>query len=234
MIRFFSRYRKPIFISIIILFMAGIFVGLGSYFFASSDVSQAVAEVGGTKLSYLRFVGQTNRILDNMRDKGTEVTDDVRARVKQEVLQEMIIEELLFQQAMKLGLQVTDLELASEIHHTPAFQRSGAFNQGAYIEAIRYLFSMNPSQYEEMRRRSLAALKLRQFVFLAAKLTPAEVAAEYARRHEGKVKDFEKDKDSFSNSMQQERMLHLLNFYLRQLSSQVEIRSFLELREKGQ
>src|SRR5205085_4941794 len=124
---------------------------------------------------YATFAAQVNRILERQREQGTEVTEDVQKRVKQEVLQEMIVEELLSQKAAELGLQVTDLELASEIHHTPAFQRAGAFDQLAYFQAIRQLFQMSPRQYEDMRRKSMLSLKLRQFVYLSAKLTPPEI-----------------------------------------------------------
>lgn len=233
MIKFLSRHRKPIFISIVIVFLLGIFVGLGGYFFSSADVSETVAEVGGKKIPYATFVMQTGRIVDRMREQGTEISDDVQKRVKQEVLQEMIIEELLAQKAAEMGIAVTDLELASEIHHTPAFQRGGAFDQRTYFQSVRYLFRMSPRQYEEMRRKSILSLKLRQFVFLAAKLTPAEILGAYQERNDGSVKDFESKKAEFANGLQQERALHLLNFYLRSLSTRVDIRSFLDQREKG-
>lgn len=233
MIRFLSRYRKPIFVSIVIVFLLGIFVGLGGYLFSSADRSEAVAEVAGRKIPYATYSMQVNRILDRMREQGREVSDDLQKKVKQEVLQEMIVEELLAQKAAEMGMVVTDLELASEIHHTPAFQRAGAFDQRAYFESIRYLFRMSPRQYEDMRRKSMLSLKLRQFVFLAAKLTPAEVSAAYAERHGGSLKDLEKQKAEFTSSLQQERALQLLNFYLRGLSTKVDIRSYLEQREKG-
>lgn len=233
MIRFLSRYRKPIFVSIIIVFLLGIFVGLGGYFFSSRDTSEAVAEVAGVKIPYATFLLQTNRIFDRMREQGTDVTEETQKRVRQEVLQEMIVEELLAQKAAEMGLVVTDLELASEIHHTQAFQRNGAFEQRAYFEAVRSHFNMTPRQYEDMRRKSMLALKLRQFVFLSAKLTPAEVVAAYQDRNAGSVKDFESKKGEFSNNLQQQRALNLLNFYLRSLGSKIDIRSYLEDREKG-
>ena len=233
MIRFLSKYRKPIFVSIVIVFLLGIFVGLGGYFFSNADRSETVAEVGGKKLSYTTFTTQVSRITDRMREQGTEVTPEQQQRVKQEVLQEMIIEELLSQKAKEMGMEVTDLELASEIHHTPAFQQGGGFDQGKYFQSIRYLFHMTPRQYEEMRRKSLLSFKLRQFVFLSAKLTPGEVLAAYSERHDGSLKDFEKQKAEFSNTVQQGRALQLLNFYLRGLSAKVDIRSYLEQREKG-
>jgi hypothetical protein len=232
-IKYLSKHRKPIFIAIVAIFLIGIFVGLGGYLFSSADTREAVAEVGGTKIPYSLFLLQANHTVDRMREQGTEVTDDLQKRVKQEVLQEMVVEELLAQKASELGLVVTDLELASEIHHNPAFQRAGAFDQRAYFEGIRYLFHMTPRQYEDMRRKSLMALKLRQFVFLAAKLTPVEIIQAYQAHNGSSMKDFEKKKAEFANSLQQERALHLLNFYLRSLSTRVEIRSYLEQREKG-
>ena len=233
MIRFLSKYRQPLFVSIVLMFLIGVFVQLGGSFFVNNDRSEAVAEVAGKKIPYTRFAMQVNRIVDRMRENGTDVNDQAQKRVKQEVLQEMIVEELLAQKAKELGLTVTDLELASEIQHTPAFQRGGAFDQMAYFQAIRQMFGMSPRQYEDMQRQALLSLKLRQFVYLSAKLTPSEVVAAYQERHKGSMKDFEKDRAEFTNNMQQERALALLNFYLRGLSGKVDVRSFLEEREKG-
>jgi len=233
MIRYLSRHRKPIFLACGLIFIIGTFVWFGSTLFVSADKSEAVAEVAGEKIPYARFAMQTNRVLDRIREQGTELSEELTKKVKQEVLQEMIVEELLAQKAAELGLVVTDLELASEIHHTPAFQRAGLFDQRIYFQTVRHLFQMSPRQYEEWRRKSLLALKLRQLFFLAAKLTPAEVVWAYSNRHGGSLKDFEKDKAEFANSVQQERALHLLNYYLRSLSTQVDIRSYLEQREQG-
>ena len=232
MIRFLSRNRKPIFISIVFMFLIGIFVNLGGYYFSKNDFSESVAEVAGTKIPYSVFLLQVNRYNDRMREQGTEVGEETLKRVKQEVLQELIVEELLAQKAAELGLVVTDLELASEIHHTPLFQQGGAFDQRAYFMNVRRQFQMTPRQYEDMRRKSQLSLKLRQFVFLSAKLTPAEVIAAYQEKNAGSVKDFESKKAEFANNLQQQRALNLLNFYLRQLSGKLDIKSHLEEREK--
>ena len=53
MISFFSKFKRPIFIVVVVVFVGSIFFISGEVFTASSD--GAVAEVGGTKIPYKTF-----------------------------------------------------------------------------------------------------------------------------------------------------------------------------------
>lgn len=256
MISFFGRHRKPIFIAVTSIFLIGIFVGLGGYLFNRADLSQTVAEVGQSKISYQKLLAHSHRIQENLRDRGTEVTPQLQNEIKQDVLRDLIIETLMAQKAEEMGMQVTDLELASDVHNTPAFQKDGVFEPSAYVQALQYLFRSTPEQYEKDRKRSLLALKLRMFLFNSVKLSPREVQESYARenpknrqtleeeikkaylKEKGAAKDFEKQKQSlalkvYEQRLHQQRALEVMNYYLRQLSAQVPIKSYLEQREQG-
>ncbi|MBI4249704.1 MAG: SurA N-terminal domain-containing protein [Elusimicrobia bacterium] len=242
MISFLGRHRKTIFLVTIFGFLIGTFVGLGAYLFTDMDATRAVAEVGKTKIPYTRFLSQSNQVLDRMRNQGTDVTDDLRRQIKDDVLKEMIVEELLYAEAVKLGIQTTDLELAYDVHNTPAFQTNNNFDQAAYVNALYYLFRMGPKEYEELRRRSLTALKYRRFIYESAKIHPSELDGrlktameDHQKKNKGSSKGFEaeKEKEKIAGMLKQERSIHLLNYRLRQMSSQIPIKSFLEEREKG-
>lgn len=256
MISFFGRHRKPIFIATTSIFLIGIFVGLGGYLFNRADLSQTVAEVGPAKISYQKFLAHAQRVQENLRDRGTEVTPQLQNEIKQDVLRDLIIETLMAQKAEEMGMQVTDLELANDIHNTPAFQKDGGFDPAAYVQAIHYLFRSTPEQYEKERRMSLLALKLRLFLFNSVKLSPGEVRESYDRedpknrkaleeeirkayvKEKGSAADFEKEKQPlalkfYEQRLHQQRALETMNYYLRQLSAQVPIKSYLEQREQG-
>jgi len=110
---------------------------------------------------------------------------------------------------------------------------AGTGANGIYFQAIRSQLRETPEGYEAQRRRALAAVKLKQLIYHRAKLTPQELREAYAQDHKGSLKDFEKEKEAFGARVQQQRALDLINYYLRQLSTQVEIRSYLEQRETG-
>lgn len=233
MIGFLRRYQKPLFVGTIVTFLLGTFVGLGGYLFSSRDMASAVASVGKTKIPYSVFAARVNQYLDALRDRGTDVTDDVTKQVKQGMLRDMIVDELLAEKADQMGIVVTDAELARDIQNTPGFQRGGVFSQDVYYAAVRAVYHDTPESYEAMRRKQIKAMLLKQLIFQSAKLTPPEVRELYAQVNKGKMKDFEKDKDSFTARAQQQRALELINNYLRQLTAQVEIRSYLDQRESG-
>lgn len=232
MISFFSRHRKGIFIGTVVTFMAGIFVGLGGYLFSGSRGSDAVAAVGGANISYQRFRTRVNQILDRMRDNETDVDEAVHGRVKQEVLREMIVEEILRQQGKKIGLEVSDFEVSAEIHGTPQFQRNGTFSPMIYYQTIRRELGMNPEEYEAWRKKSRLAMKFRQLVSGSIKLSPMEIKEYYIKKN-GSPKNFAEEKEKTVQEMSQERFIQLINYFLMQAGSQIEIKSFLEKREKG-
>jgi len=232
MIAFLRRYRQSLIISVFLIFLIGIFVGLGGYFFTGADTTEAVAMVGGTKLKYMDFRVRINQYIDAMRSQGKELKQDDVNRLKQEMLRDMIVSEILAQQAEKMGLRVSDAELALTIQNSPAFQRDGRFHQGLYFQIVRSVYKSTPESYEKFQRRAMLSAKLKTLLLRGAKVVPSEVRGEYLRGG-GSIVEFEKEKGEFTQQLQQRRALDAINFFLRQLSTQVEIRSYLDQRERG-
>ncbi len=233
MISYLRRHRRPFFVGTIAVFLLGTFVGLGGYFFSGASTAEAVAAVGGKKIPFLQYQARVDQYLDALRERNVEVNDSLVAEVRQGMLRDMIVDEILYLEAKKLGIRVTDGELAMSIRNTPSFQRNGAFDQGLYFQIVRYSLKTSPEEYERQQRQALAVFKLKQMIFQSAKLLPGEVLEEYKRANKGSTKDFEKKKDEFVQVLQQNRALDLINFYLRQASAQMDIRSYLEERLKG-
>lgn len=233
MIRWLSRHRRPLFIAVVAIFLIGTFVGLGGYLFTSRDTIGSVATVGSTKIPYSEFTNRVSRYTDAMRERGTEVTDAMAKEVKQEMLRDMIVEELLRVKADEIGIVVTDDELGRDIQNDPSFQRGGAFSDDIEAQVAHRVFHDSVQGYEEMRRKNIKTGKLKRLIFESAKLTPAEVQELYAAQNKGLMKDFEKNKASFEGKVQQQRALELINYYLRQIAAQVDIRSYLDQRENG-
>lgn len=234
MLSWLRRYRRSIFIGTITIFLLGIFVGLGGYYFTGKDNSESVAVVGNSKIPYSIYQARVNQYLDSVRAglKDKELTDEMAREIRQGMLRDMIVDEILYQQAKALGLEVTEMELAFSIRNTPQFQRDGNFDQALYFQTIRRALRTTPEEYERQQRKSILGAKFKQLIFNSAKLAPSEIREEYVRENKGD-KDFDKKGLEFAQALQQRRALEIINFYLKQLSSQIEIRSFLEQREQG-
>ncbi len=230
MISWLSLHRKSIFAATTAVFLIGMFVGMGGNLFISRDASGAVAEVQGVKLPYSVYQTRVRQTVDAMRDRGSEVTEALEKQVKDELLRDMIVEEIFAQKGAEMGLKVSDLELAADIQQT--FRRGGAFDQGAYFQAVVTQLHMSPEQYEEQRRRSLLGQKYRRLITSAIKVDPAEVEA-LAAKSKVKAKDLPAERERVAARMYQERSFAVLNLHLRQLSAQLDVKSYLDAREKG-
>ncbi len=231
MISFFSKHRRIVFIVTVSIFLVGVFVGLGAYVFTGDSVV-AVADVGGTKIPYQRFLSQVNRVMANFKDSNTEVNDVMAKTVKQEVFREMIIEELLAQQAKKMGMRVPDFEVAVEVQNTPQFRENGQFSPRAYYQTVYNEFQMSPTEYEAWRKQARMAAKFKQFLYTSVKVTPSEAAAYYMAKNKT-LKGFDKERAKYTDELARQKFSDLANYLLRQLTVRQEIRSYLEQREQG-
>ncbi len=235
MIGFLRRNRQPFIISIVIIFFIGIFVGLGGYFFTGADTTESVAIVEGAKIPYLRFSARVEQYVDALNNQKPEepVTAQVRAQIKQEMLRDMIVNELLAQEAGRMGLYVSDTELATAIRQTPGFQRDGRFDQNLYFQSIRFRYKSSPEQFERHQRRDMLSARLKALMFRNAKVVPGELREEYLRAGAGPLKDYETMKAQFLQQLRQQRALDTINFYLKQRAANANIRTFLDQRERG-
>jgi len=229
MISFFNSYKRVIFTVVVVIFVGSIFFVSGQVFTTSMD---AVADVGGTKIPYQRFLSQVNRVMNGFKDSNTEVNEIMVKSVKQEVFRDMIIEELLSQQADKLGMRVPDFEVAVEVQNTPQFRENGAFSPRAYFQTVYNEFQMSPSEYEAWRKKSRLASKFKQFVYTSVKVTPQEAAAYYMAKNKS-LKGFEKERAKYTDELARDKFANLANYLLRQLTTRMEIKDYLKEREQG-
>ncbi len=230
MISLLSKYKRSIFIVVVVIFIGSIFFVSGQIF--SSASTDSVADVGGTKIPYQRFSLQVNRVLANLKGSGTEVSDVVAKSVKQEIFREMVIEELLSQEGGKMGMRVPDFEVAVEIQNTPQFTDKGVFNPRIYFQTIYNEFRMSPNDYEAWRKKARLAGKFKQFLSTNVKVTPGELQAYYLSKNKS-LKDFDKNKAKYLDELSKEKFSQVASYLLRQLTMKMEIKSYLEQREQG-
>ncbi len=230
MISFLRRHQKSIFVATISVFLSGSFVGLGGLYFVKNDTDGAVARIGGNKIPAQTLLLRVNQYADALRQKGTEVDDAMMSRLKREMLNDMMIEEMMAIKADELGLKVTNDELSRDIRATPAFQRDGQFDQDTYFRQVRAIFRETPQEYERSRRKSIKSGRLKQLIYRLAKVPPSEVDAVYAQAMKAAPKKDQAKitKEAVAQNLQQQRAVELINHCLKQLSTTVEHQVWIE------
>lgn len=232
MISFLRRYRQGLILSMALVFLIGIFVGLGGYLFTGADHSESVAAVGRTKIPYQAFRNRVNAILDRMREKG-DVSEAQANEVKAAVLRDMIVDELLAEAAADMGLRVADDEISLAIRSAPQFARDGRFDQQLYFSIVKAGLKTSPERFEADQRRAMLSMRLKQVLVGTAKVAKGELLAEYRAANGGSEKGFEEAKGRFLAELRQRRAVDVVNGLLKDLSSKKDIRSYLDARERG-
>ncbi|MDP3431098.1 MAG: SurA N-terminal domain-containing protein, partial [Desulfomicrobium sp.] len=139
---------------------------------AQNDRATVIATVNDTPIQFQPFQERLQRSLELARSQNPGLTSEVLAQMgfKRQILEQMIIEELMLQQASKLGLSVSKEELAKEIHLIPAFQSEGnVFDPASYQDVLR-ANNLTPGKFESEYMRGMIMDKLQTYVGLPGRL----------------------------------------------------------------
>jgi len=154
--------------------------------------SDTVAVVNGQEIRADEFTRTYQAQMQAYRSAyGGQMNDQLLKQlgIDQQILQQLVDERAAVSEAERLGLKVTDAEVAQRIYAIPGFMENGVFIGQARYQQI--LYSQNPplttSQFEEGVRRSLVLEKLRSSVTDWMSVSDKELQAEYKRRND-KVK----------------------------------------------
>ena len=176
MISFFIKYRNPILITTVVIFLASIGI-IGAGVVADQYGANAVlAKVGNVKIKYRNFVTTYDMARQKYIDEGKEISEDEDKKIKQEILQSLIMGEALSQAANDLNLGVSKTEIAYFIKSSPMFAPNGEFNKNAYIYVVRNQFHVNPAEFEEDLAKKLTANRLKRVLAGSALPTSYEKA----------------------------------------------------------
>src|SRR5687768_14976296 len=153
---------------------------------------EVIAEVEGKDLTAGQFLQRYNSQIQAYRTAyGSQMNDQLLRQlgIDQQILQQMIDEQASLVEAERLGLNVSDEELAQTIFSIPGLQENGRFIGEQRYELV--LRSQIPPQtkamFEDNLRRSLMIDKLRAALTDWMTVADADVEREFKERNE-KVK----------------------------------------------
>ena len=176
-------------LTFVIFYIPDFLRGKGSGGAVSSD---EIARVNGQSISVAEYRKAYQRSVAAYRQSyGANVTEQLLKQigVEQQTLQQLVSEYALVAEAQRLGISVSDDEVAQRIVAMPEFQENGRF-----VGEDRYRMALNaarppltPPEFEASLKRQLLVEKLRAVVTDWVGVTDAEADAEFQRRNE-KVK----------------------------------------------
>jgi peptidyl-prolyl cis-trans isomerase D len=154
-----------------------------------ASASEVVADVEGRTVTAGQFRQRYNAQIQQYRAAyGAGLSDTLLRQlgIEQQILQQLVDEEAAVVEAERLGLTVSDEELAQQIFAIPGLQENGQFVGEARYEQI--LRSQQPpltkAQFEEALRRSLMIDKLRAALTDWMNISDADVEREFKQRNE--------------------------------------------------
>ena len=177
MMNFFRKHKVAIILIILVGFFGGTFIaGFGVSTFGNSASSfDTAAVVNGKKIPYKYYYSLYNYTLNLLRGSNQNVTDELMRLTKNQILNNLIQDELIWQQSKKYGITVTDAELAKDIQSYPYFlNENEQFDSRYYYQFLNNL-RMAPKDYENLRRKQIASNKMQMLIASSARVSQSEV-----------------------------------------------------------
>ena len=131
------------------------------------------AKVNGEEISALQFENAYRSQILSLAEQGQEVPEELRAFVREGVLDRMIRDELVDQFLTRSGYAVSDTFVTNFIQRDPTWQADGAFSREAYYQWLE-VRAIEPKQFEASQRRALEQNQLQRGIAGSAFVTPSE------------------------------------------------------------
>jgi len=175
-----SWITKFIFGLIIIVF---VFWGGSTYWAREAN---KVAKVDNYIISGQQFSKAYQNALSAYRERYGDMFNDKVLKslnLKQRVLDEMIDQYIMENEAANLGVIVTDKELQDAIRKYPAFVRDGSFDLESYRRVLDY-YDLTPQGFEDQQRSTILREKLYNLLTDSVYVSQQELQAAYRDKHD--------------------------------------------------
>ncbi len=157
-----------------IIIVVFVFWGIGSY----TGPKGLVASVNGRNITEVEFQRAYAMMEDNVRRSIPNATSEMLESFKldQRVLQSLMQEKLIEDEAERAGLTVSPYELRALLEALPYFQKDGKFDAEVYKEVLSRNH-LTPKQFETDQAKSMLPGKLQRLVTAGAYVDPSTVKA---------------------------------------------------------
>ncbi|MEN9784834.1 MAG: hypothetical protein RLZZ299_98 [Pseudomonadota bacterium] len=149
-----------------------IFWGIGSN--DQRNQNSTFATVNGAAITDLE-------VREALRQRGGRLPAEQRDAILAETVEELVREEVLLQEAGRLGMRVSDQELADKLRGETRFQKDGAFDTKAYAAALKAMGTTRGA-FEARVRRQLLLKRVLDVVAAGVDVPEAEVRRTWEER----------------------------------------------------
>ena len=177
---------KVAFAIIIIVF---VFWGVGSF---TGGPSTVILTVNGEPITIQEFQGRYEQFERSVREQRPDLDAAALKRLglRRQLMDTMILESLLLQEAKRVGITVTPVELRQVIESYPVFQNAeGQFDSQRYIEIIKAQRD-TPGNFETRVRNGLLIDKLRSEITAGAYVNEKELHDLYMYEGERRIVEY--------------------------------------------
>ena len=164
----FGRY-----VAIAILALIGvtfIFFGID---FSITQLSYA-AKVNGEAIPIREYESTLQRRQNDFQQQlRTELSDDMLLAIRQQVLDEMIMREVMLQRANEAGYRISEARVEQSIREEEAFQIDGEYSEAVALALLRDN-GLTVDGFKRSQREQLALVEFEEAVLESSFITPAE------------------------------------------------------------
>lgn len=149
--------------------------------FRTDGGDPVVAQVGDQEITQAQFrAGYEQRYRQLQQLLGENFSPDMidQARLRQNVLDDMVQESVMRQYTREAGYRASDAAVFGYLSSIPQFQQDGKFSAQIYKDLLARQ-GMQPQRFESQLRESLVIDQLRESVVDSAFVTPAEAQLAY-------------------------------------------------------
>lgn len=177
-------------LKLILLFVILAFVGTSVVYFGADALGRkrvgdhSVATVNGEDIPVERFRRAYSSYIEFYRQIYKDrLTPEMAERlgISQQVINDLVQDALIGQQARREGVVVTDDELRARVQQVRAFQEDGRFSRDRYLMVLRSVH-IDPADFESDQRRDLVRRKMEGLVKDGVKVSQDELVQVYAFR----------------------------------------------------
>jgi peptidyl-prolyl cis-trans isomerase D len=131
------------------------------------------AKVEGVEISAAQLENRYQAELSRYAEFGTDIPAELRALLRQGVLNNLVRETLVNVHVSEQGYRVADQMVTDFIQRAPEFQVDGRFSKDRYYQWLEER-GLTPTRFEESQRESLRLQQFQRGLAATAFVTPAE------------------------------------------------------------
>jgi peptidyl-prolyl cis-trans isomerase D len=183
----FLRKRKR---SWIITFLLGLIIVVFVAFYGGNQFQDPgvvnIGTVNGEVITQREFAYRYQQEMNRYRELfKTSLTPEMLKSLNIEamLIEDIVNRKVALQEARKLGITITDDELAAVIAKAPEFQVNGTFSKERYLQLLG-ANRLTPVQFEDERREELILQRLYEVVLDAVRVSDAQVENYYRLQQE--------------------------------------------------